>query len=279
MTTTIRCYIIQPLVVTHYNLWLYDNIPANSIIVYIFEKKMKITDIHIHIIPGVDDGARNEESVEKMLDIAYTDGIRRMICTPHFHGGYVQTSPDEVVKGLDKVKAIANAKYPDMEFYAGNEIYYFENMTEWLDAGKLLTMAGSDYVLVEFSPAVTLREIDSAVRHVLQAGYRPILAHINRYVQLVGNINHVYELIDNGAYIQINTEAIRGDMGFKVKQFTKKLLKTGSVHFIASDAHSSRRRRPELSEEVRYIEKKYGAETMLRIFDENPRKVINNEII
>lgn len=172
------------MVVTHYNLWLYDNIPANSIIVYIFEKKMKITDIHIHIIPGVDDGARNEESVEKMLDIAYTDGIRRMICTPHFHGGYVQTSPDEVVKGLDKVKAIANAKYPDMEFYAGNEIYYFENMTEWLDAGKLLTMAESDYVLVEFSPAVTIREIDSAVRHVLQAGYRPILAHINRYVQL-----------------------------------------------------------------------------------------------
>lgn len=240
---------------------------------------MKISDIHIHIIPGVDDGAKNEESVERMLDIAYADGIRCMICTPHFHGGYMETSPNEILMALDKVKSIACKKYPDMEFYSGNEIYYFESMTEWLSEGRLLTMADSDYVLVEFSPAVTLRELDSAVRHISQAGYRPILAHINRYVQLVGNIDHVYDLIDNGAYIQINTEAIRGDMGFKVKQFTKKLLKTDSVHFIASDAHSSRRRRPKLSEEVSYIEKKYGAEKMLRIFSENPRKVINNEII
>ena len=68
-------------------------------------------------------------------------------------------------------------------------------------------------------------------------------------------------------------------MGFKVKQFTKKLLKNDCVHFIATDAHSSRTRKPEISAVVSYVEKKFGKEVSQRIFVDNPRKVINNEII
>ena len=240
---------------------------------------MELTDIHIHILPSVDDGARNEDSAARMLDIAYADGIRTMICTPHFHGGYMETTVAGNQKALDTLQAIAAQKYPDMKFYLGNEVYYFNSMDEWLRDGRLSTMAGSSYVLVEFSPGVTLRELDSAVRHLRQSGFIPILAHINRYVQLVGNINHVYDLIDNGAYIQINTEALNGDMGFKVKQFTKKLLKTNCVHFIATDAHSSRTRRPELMDVAKYIEKKFGEDTAYKIFVENPQKIIDDVII
>lgn len=240
---------------------------------------MEYTDIHIHILPGVDDGARNEDSTSRMLDIAYADGMRTMICTPHFHGGYMETTQEGNNQAFETLKRIAAAKYPDMNFYLGNEVYYFESMDEWLRDGRLATMAGSSYVLVEFSPGVTIRELNNAVRHLRQTGYIPILAHINRYVELVGNIDRVYDLIDNGAYIQINTEALNGTMGHKVKKFTKKLLKTGSVHFIASDAHSSRSRRPEIREVAEYVEKKFGAETAHRIFSINPQKVINNEII
>ena len=240
---------------------------------------MQTTDIHIHILPGVDDGARNLESSERMLEIAYADGIRKMICTPHFHGGHMESTTDSNKQALNSLKTLVEEKHPDMKLYLGNEIYYFESMDEWLQEGRLLTMADSRYVLVEFSPRVTLRELDNAVRHLTLAGYIPILAHINRYEQLIGNINHVYDLIDNGAYIQINTEALKGDMGFKVKQFSKKLIKKNSVHFIASDAHSSRSRKPELAEVAAYIEKKYGEEVAYRIFDENPQKIIDNEII
>lgn len=240
---------------------------------------MDLIDIHIHILPGVDDGARSLESSERMLDIAYADGIRTMICTPHFHGGHMESTMSANYKALEELCNVAKNKYSDMEFYLGNEVYYFDSIDEWLQDGRLTAMAGSSYVLVEFSPGVTLRELDIAVRHITQSGYRPILAHINRYVNLVGNINHVYDLIDNGAYIQINTEALNGNMGFRVKQFTKKLLKNDSVHFIASDAHSSRTRRPELNEVARYIEKKYGEELAYRIFCENPKKIIDDEII
>lgn len=240
---------------------------------------MALTDIHIHILPGVDDGARNEDSSTRMLEIAYADGIRSMICTPHFHGGYMESSAENNYKALEKLRSIASNKFPEMKLYMGNEIYYFDSMPEWLDAGKLYTMADSNYTLVEFSPGVSLWELNSAVRNLIQSGYMPILAHINRYADLIENINHVYDLIDSGAYIQINTEALNGDMGFKAKQFTNKLLKADGVHFIASDAHSSRVRRPELSETAAYIRKKYGEETAERIFSVNPQKIINNEII
>lgn len=240
---------------------------------------MKTTDVHIHLLPGVDDGARDEGSSLRMLEIAYLDGIRTIICTPHFHGGYMESSAEANTEAFNKLKSIVDANYPEMKIYLGNEVYYFDSMDEWLNDGRLLTMAGSRYVLVEFSPGVSLRVLDSAVRHLTQSGYMPILAHINRYIQLVGDIRHVYDLIDNGAYIQINTEALNGQMGHKVKKFTKKLLKTNSVHFIASDAHSSRNRRPELAQTANYIAKKYGEEVAIRIFCDNPQKVIDNEII
>jgi protein-tyrosine phosphatase len=105
----------------------------------------------------------------------------------------------------------------------------------------------------------------------------PIIAHLERYKKLVGDIKSVDELISKGAYIQINSEALTD--GFKVRSFAKKLLKERMVQFLATDAHDTKRRAPKLSKAVSYIEKHYGGSYCRELVIDNPERVINNEYI
>jgi len=236
------------------------------------------TDIHCHILPGVDDGARNMEQAIGMLHMAYDEGIRTVVLTPHFHGGHMESDAASNSKRFAELTKLAagDDAICDMKIYLGNEIYYYDSMCEWLEEGKIASMNGSKYVLVEFGYSWPARNIENAVRNICNEGYKPIIAHVERYSELYGDIDMIEELIRMGAYIQINTESVNG---FWSKSFIKKLLKNELVHFVATDAHSMGRRRPLMLEAAEYIEKKFGREYAKRIFIENPRCVIEDEYI
>ena len=237
------------------------------------------TDIHCHIIPCVDDGAKNLEYAVRMLRIAYWEGFRNIILTPHYHGGRMEADIDKINHSLQIFKEeVDKFDYlPTMNLYTGSEIFYFPTVCEWLDQKKLLTLAGSDYVLLEFGYTCDFRTIKDAITNVRNNGYFPIIAHAERYSCLVSSKKDIDELISRGAYIQVNARAFAGD--FKTKSFVKSLLKNDQLHFIATDSHDPVDRSPSIKSAVEYIRKHYNEDYLNHLLIDNPSCILNNKFI
>ena len=237
---------------------------------------MYYLDIHCHVLPGVDDGSKSLDMSMAMIDHAYDEGIRAMILTPHYHGGYVETPRAVIDDTFRQLRSYVAEQIPDMKLFIGNEIYYYPSVPEWIEEGRVHTLADSDYVLLEFSTMVDKRELKDAVQNMRSYGYYPILAHVERYDCLVRDPSYVDELIDNGAYIQVNSKTFTGEGGMKIRHFMKKLLKEEWIHFVGTDAHSMGNRKPDMAECAEYILRKCDEGYAAEILYANAVKVIKN---
>ena len=234
-------------------------------------------DIHCHILPGVDDGSKNMDLSLKMLDYAYNEGIRAHILTPHYHGGYVETDRSVIDRTFMELKARLHGIHPDMQLFIGHEIYYYHSVPEWIEEGRVHTLADSNYVLLEFSTGVEKRELLEAVQNLCGYGYYPVLAHVERYDCLVRDPSYVGELVDNGAYIQVNSRTVTGEGGLRIRHFIKKIIREELVHFIGTDAHSMGSRKPEMAECAEMIMKKCSEEYAADILYRNAINIVNNQ--
>ena len=241
------------------------------------DKVLFYLDMHCHILPGVDDGSASMDMSMAMLDFAYDEGIRAMILTPHYHGGYVETDRQVIDETYDELKNALKLMHPDMKLFIGNEIYYYPSVPEWVEEGRVHTLADSDYVLLEFAGSVEKRELTEAVKNLCSNGYYPVLAHVERYENLVRDPSAVGELIDRGAYIQVNSRSFTGEGGMKVRHFVKKLLREEWIHFIGTDAHSMGSRRPEMADCADYIIRKCNEGYAADILYGNAVHIIKNQ--
>lgn len=161
---------------------------------------MILTDIHCHILPGVDDGAPDMTVTKDMLDKMYDEGVRRIIATPHYRVGMFEPSIRSIQSSYLEVKNYARTigKY-GMMVKLGCEYHRDDNMVGNLQAHRRPTMAGSQYVLVEFSSMDSYLKIRSVVYEVVVGGFIPIIAHIERYPSIVEDPGVVADLIGLGA--------------------------------------------------------------------------------
>jgi protein-tyrosine phosphatase len=236
-------------------------------------------DIHSHILPGIDDGAKDFSTSMKMLRTAFKDGAEQIIATPHNKPGRHNAGAERMASLIAELEKQLKDEGIPLKLYPGNEFYYRAGLTEEIMEGKGLTMAGTSFVLTEFSPMDDYDYIRNGIYSLVAFGYRPILAHVERYSKINGRTDRVEDLTEMGCYIQVNAGSVMGDLGFGTKLFTRKLLREGLLHFIASDAHDTGNRPPKLSACASYVEKKYGKAYALELFYENPMHVIRNESI
>ena len=232
-------------------------------------------DIHCHILPGLDDGARDLTDTVAMLRIAAAEGISDMIVTPHFHPGRHVAAPETVLRTLESVRQIARTNRIPIRLYPGSEIYYFNEMVPKLKRNDLLTMNGSEFVLVEFSPAVMFRTMQNAMDGLLNEGYQPILAHVERYECLLKDTDRVFFLHDMGVRIQVNASTVTGKNGAEGKRFVHRLLQERAVDHIGTDAHGWKHRRPEMARCRKTLEKKYSAAYAYQILRGNAEEILN----
>jgi protein-tyrosine phosphatase len=200
-----------------------------------------------------------------------------MILTPHHKPMHHNVSPEHNVLYRKKLLENARAAGIKVKLFSGNEIYYSDETMEELLRGEICSLAGSDYVLVEFHPSNPFKAIQNAAYRVQGAGYIPIIAHVERYADIVQHPARVGDLIEMGCYIQVNASSIMGRYGLGISHFTKKLLKQEQVHFVASDAHDAAGRAPKLLECRKFVEKKYGEDYANHLFCINPANVIRND--
>lgn len=236
-------------------------------------------DIHCHIMPGVDDGSPDIETSLKMLKIAQDNEITDIILTPHHKPMHHNVSPEKNRLFCHKLQEIAGKAGLNVNLYSGNEVYYSDETPRDLENRRISTLAGSDYVLVEFHPTTPYKAIHNGIYQVQAAGYLPIIAHVERYSDIVSHISDVDDLTEMGCLIQVNADSILGKFGFGISHFTRKLLKNGLVHFVATDAHDDSKRAPKLLECRKLVEKKYGRAYADKLFYDNPMSIIRGEVI
>lgn len=236
-------------------------------------------DIHCHILPNVDDGSESlEESIE-MAKIAESEGITKIINTSHCHFDFKYKKGNELKLELEKFNQALKEENINIEVLLGNELYYTSDLIERFDELDFFSMNNSKYILMEFSPINFPKNIEDVIYEIKIRGYIPIIAHAERYKQVQEDVNIVLDCIKEGALIQVNASSILGKNGEKAEDTSKKLLDNNMVHFVATDAHSSNRRRPLIKDSYNYILKNYGKEVSEKLFIENPTAVIENRDI
>lgn len=234
-------------------------------------------DIHCHIVPGVDDGAKTLDDALDMLRIAESEGIKKIINTSHYHPQFKYTKGEELLEELENFNKIIKEKGIDVEVIIGNELYFDDSFLECIEKKEFYTLNNSKYALVEFSPTNFPKKLSEVVYEFKIRGYVPILAHIERYSDIQENPSLITEAIKEGALIQINASSVLGKGSSEAHRITELLLKNNLVHFVGTDAHGSQRRRPMIKEAYDYVCSEYGERKAQRLFIENPSKVINNE--
>lgn len=231
-------------------------------------------DMHAHILPGLDDGAKDSAVALEMLGRAQAEGIREIILTPHYKPMRHNPQPETVRRALYQLEKLKETAGISTRLYLGNEVYYSSDVIEAFRKKRVFTMAGSACVLIEFSPAENYAYIRKAAYTLLAEGYVPILAHVERYRCLMEKKVRAEELYDMGCHLQINASSITGENGMKSKQNVKWLLAREFVSFVGTDCHDDRKRMPEMAKAATYVAKKYGETYCREVFRDNAAALI-----
>ena len=236
-------------------------------------------DIHTHIIPGVDDGSKTMEESVRMLETAYKQGIRTIYATPHYGSGKERYDRDFLSEQFERLKDKASGAYGGgIELLLGNEIYYRHGTVDELKSGQALTMNHTKYVLVEFDVDITYKEMYSSLQKLILAGYRPILAHIERYFCLQKKYDLLYAVKSLGVCMQINASTVILKINSRAS-FCRKIIRDGYIDFLGSDCHRMEWRPPCMADSVKVLEKKTPEKIMDRILYKNTMKLYHNEFI
>ena len=232
-------------------------------------------DMHCHIIPKVDDGSELLEESLALLDTEVRAGVTDIILTPHFRLEMFEADRDYVEAQYELLKSAAAEIFPDLHLYLGCEYHSNHDMHEMLRADPRYRMIGTDYVLLEFSQAHNGSYIREQTYSLVSRGFRPIIAHCERYRPISANIKLAEELVDMGAELQVNADSVIGRDGWGIKRFCRKLMKLGLLSYIGSDAHNMTDRRCHMGECIAYVEKKMGSEYADLIMRRNPQNIVD----
>ncbi len=239
---------------------------------------MRILDVHSHILPGVDDGALSEKQALCMLREAQRQGIRSIIATPHYSAQYINDEPELIRSKCRKLERLAAMHGIRVNIYPGQEIMYSEKVPDMLSERRLLTLADSRYVLLEFYPGAPRTLITQAVREIIRRGFLPVLAHAERYRALDDPMK-IADLTGQGVYVQMNFRPVGGKWYEGMTRWCRKLLKDGNVHFLGTDMHNMSTRKPETREAICWMQRHLDRKYVRRLVRENAEKILKNEKI
>ncbi|WP_156923026.1 CpsB/CapC family capsule biosynthesis tyrosine phosphatase [Eubacterium xylanophilum] len=237
------------------------------------------SDVHSHMLPGVDDGAQSMGEAISLITMAYEKGFRKIFLTPHYIPGRNKCNAEELQTIFKDLKKKVMDKFgDDITLYLGNEILYREGVVREVNEGKALTMGDSRYVLVEFNINVSYNELYNALKQFVQNSYIPILAHYERYECLLFKEERVREIHGLGVGMQINYSSFIG--ADKRARFCRKMVRLHLVHFLGTDAHDTKRRVPNIHHALSEMLEDGVTEHRVRmITHRNFDKIINDKVL
>lgn len=194
------------------------------------------SDMHSHLIPGIDDGAQDMDQTIAMLAKFESLGYKKVVTTPHIMTDSFPNNPEIILSGLEKVKNEIKKVGIEIEIEAAAEYYFDETLMPKIKNKELLTF-GDNYVLVEFAFHSPPQFLDQLFFELKTHGYRPVIAHFERYLYYLGKIDKAEKWRSEGINIQINLNSLFGQYGPEVQKQAEKLIDEGQFDFVGTDCH------------------------------------------
>ncbi len=234
-----------------------------------------MVDIHCHILPDIDDGASDMDEALEMAKMAYRSGVTDIIATPHF-SGTAENLPqlERIFRRHEQLAQALQEQGVLLKLHPGAEILCLPGTPELAKERKLPTLAGTDYVLVEFYFDESFEYMDASLKQIANCGYRIVVAHPERYEAIQEQPYLLEEWVRRGYVIQLNKGSVMGKFGTHAGRAADAILRMGFAHLFASDAHSSYQRTPHM-EGIRQWAAEACTERCARILlEENPKRVL-----
>jgi protein-tyrosine phosphatase len=194
------------------------------------------TDLHSHLVPGIDDGAQDMEESIALIERMIALGFSRLVTTPHIMADYYRNTSDSIRQGMETLQAEVERRGVKVELAAAAEYYLDETLENKLNKKDILTL-GNEYLLFELSYVNFPPNLYEVIDKILQKGYTPMLAHPERYPYLAGSIENYERLKDAGCYLQLNTLSLTGYYGKSTQKIAEQMVDHYLVDFLGSDLH------------------------------------------
>jgi protein-tyrosine phosphatase len=234
-------------------------------------------DLHCHILPGLDDGPRSLEESLLMARTAVADGIESLVATPHCLEGLYPLSLKVLTAKVNELRAALGQALIPLRISPGAEVYLDAGLAAQWQRQQILTINQQKYFLLELPKVGCPTRIKEILFQLRLRGYRPIFTHLERHAAFQENTALLFDLVRQGALVQLTARSITGHFGTKPREASRRWLSLGLVHFIATDAHSHLERPPLLSLAVGEAAALVGRAMALKMVTTWPEKVLAGE--
>ncbi|MCZ4225594.1 tyrosine-protein phosphatase [Pedobacter rhodius] len=192
--------------------------------------------MHSHIIPGIDDGAQTLDDSLLLAKKFKALGFKKLIATPHIMADYFQNTPDTINRGLDVLRKGLQENQLDLTVEAAAEYYLDETLERKIRQKEVLTF-GHNYLLFELSYINAPQNLTDFIKLIQDAGYKPVLAHPERYPYYYGSIENYHQIRETGCLLQLNSIALTGYYGKGAGKIAEEMVENHLIDFIGSDMH------------------------------------------
>ena len=226
-----------------------------------------MVDIHSHILYGIDDGAHTIEESLAMLELAAESGITDIVATPHSDLRF-RFQPEVMAAQIAELQSHLGDR---IRIHRGCDFHlHFDNIRTCLTDTARFTINGKRYLMVEFADQTIPKTIADVFEDMIARDITPVITHPERNKLLMGRIDDMAKWIRLGCLIQVTGASFLGRFGKNAEQGAGKLMARNIVHFVASDAHDTQHRPPDLREPYKHVVSEYGQEIATRLFQTNP---------
>lgn len=233
-------------------------------------------DIHTHVLPGIDDGAQDISESLEILQALADQGVTELVATPHIISGVYENSREIINEKIIEVQDLIREHQLNIVLHAGAELYCEPDVVSKV-IKEDLTLAQSNYVLIETALQRFPDNFEEILFNFQQEGFRPIIAHAERFSPFMNNIDYLLTIVNREIYVQMNSGSILGVYGNAVKDLALKMLDIGCVHVIASDVHGLKKRPILMKDTYDFVATSHSEKMAEILFYENPKRILNNE--
>jgi len=233
-------------------------------------------DLHTHVLPAVDDGVQTVEEAVEFARVAYDDGIRTLVATPHCREGFYVVTREEVRRRVGELRAELAAAGVDIDLLPGAEVHICPELPERVRDGRAPTLGDNGRtLLLELSLSQYPVELPKLVFQLKLAGLQVLFAHPERVRYFQDDLSRYAEVVRLGAYGQLTSGSVLGTFGESAREFSEELLRKGLIHVLASDAHNVRGRPPRMREAAKACAELVGPEFAESMTDAAPRALLD----
>jgi protein-tyrosine phosphatase len=235
-----------------------------------------LIDLHCHMLPGVDDGAGDLETALAMARLATADGITVTACTPHILPGVYDNGPETIGDGIGRLACAFTQHDIPLRLVPGADIHVSRDLVEGLRSGRLPTLNGSRYFLLEPPHHVAPPQFEDYVFSILTAGYVPVVTHPERFAWIDSHYSLLQRIAERGTWMQITAGSVLGEFGSRAQYWAERMLDEGLVHLMASDGHGAQRRRPVMRRARDRVARRLGEDEAQQLVAGRPGAILQD---